>query len=94
MSRIQFTRRFQRNLDDILTYIAHDSPAIAQRVIQDIRESIRILEEFPNVGRKGTVEGTRELVMVQSPYIVIYRFLPNIDEVQVLDVVHGAGDRG
>lgn len=93
MSRIRFTRRFQRNLDDILSYITQDSPVNARRVTQDIRDSIGILEDFPSVGRNGSVEGTRELVMVRSPYIVIYRFLVDIDEVQVLDVVHGARDR-
>ena len=74
MSRIRFTRRFERNLDAILGYISQDDPTTAKRVIQDIRNSINILEDHPNVGRKGSVEGTREMIVTQYPYIVIYRY--------------------
>lgn len=93
MSRIRFTRRFQRNLDGILGYIREHNPTAAKRVIRGIQESIYILENYPSVGHMGSVKGTRELVITQYPYIVVYRILDADDEVQVLDIVHMAQDR-
>lgn len=93
MNRIRFTRRFERNLNDILDFISQENPATAKRVIQDIQKSIYILEDYHGVGRKGAVEGTRELIVTQYPYIVIYRVLEPDDEVQVLDIVHMARNR-
>jgi toxin ParE1/3/4 len=40
------------------------------------------------MGRPGRVKGTRELVIVGTPYIVAYRIKG--DAVQVLRVLHGA----
>lgn len=62
MNRLRFTHRFERNLGGILAFISQDEPVAAKRVIRDIRASIQIPETFANVGRPGTVTGTRELV--------------------------------
>jgi len=43
---------------------------------------------FPMLGRAGRVEGTRELVVLRTPYVIAYRFLA--DEVTLLHVFHGA----
>lgn len=72
MSRVLFTHRFERNLKSILDYISQERPAVAKRVIQDIRKSIYILEEYPNLGREGSVKGTLEMIVTQYPYIVVY----------------------
>jgi toxin ParE1/3/4 len=47
-----------------------------------------LLAEFPRVGRSGRIPGTRELVVLRTPYFLVYR----IDEplVEILRVVHGA----
>jgi plasmid stabilization system protein ParE len=46
------------------------------------------LEHHPHIGRTGRVEGTRELVIFGSPYIVAYRIEP--DRIDIMAVVHGA----
>jgi plasmid stabilization system protein ParE len=40
------------------------------------------------MGRAGRVDGTRELIISDSPYIAVYRVLE--DELEVLDVLHAA----
>src|SRR5437764_1785820 len=47
-----------------------DKPAAAPRVIERIRTAVERLQEFPFLGRPGRVEGTRELVIAGTPYIV------------------------
>jgi len=46
---------------------------------------------FPNRGRQGRVEGTRELVLAPLPFIVVYRV--KTDAVEIVRVYHGAQDR-
>ena len=86
--RIRWTEKAGRQLDEIESYIAHDSPAAATRVIIDIIESARQLTRFPNSGRPGRKSGTRELVIVGTPYILVYRTRPA--EIQILNVLHSS----
>jgi plasmid stabilization system protein ParE len=46
------------------------------------------LARFPEMGRPGRIEGTRELVISRTPYIAAYRILGGT--VQILRVLHGA----
>ncbi|HLH17451.1 MAG TPA: type II toxin-antitoxin system RelE/ParE family toxin [Bryobacteraceae bacterium] len=62
----------------------------ANRVCRHIYDSIQTLRRHPHTGRPGAEEGTRELVITKSPYIVIYRLQPGA--VQVLRIWHGAQD--
>ena len=64
----------------------------ANRVCRSIYDAIQILRRHPHSGRLGTKEGTRELVISQSPYLVVYRVIePEV--VQVLRIWHGAQQR-
>jgi plasmid stabilization system protein ParE len=46
------------------------------------------LKRFPEMGRKGRIDGTRELVITGKPYIAAYRVAGNT--VLVLRILHGA----
>jgi toxin ParE1/3/4 len=69
-------------------YIAQDNPAAAARVHERILSSVSRLAQMPNSGRPGRVDGTRELVVTPTPYIVAYTVLDN--RVEILAVQHGA----
>ena len=92
--RLRYTRRAQRHLDNIHNYIHERSPAAATRVIDRIRYRADFLRDFPEMGPVGLVEGTRELVVVGLPYVIVYRItIENPDIVEILGVYHGAQDR-
>jgi addiction module RelE/StbE family toxin len=74
--------------DGIFDYIEEDSPRAAVVVDGRIRTQVRQLLQFPETGRLGRVDGTRELVISQTPYIAAYRI--NGDTVRILRVLHGA----
>ena len=78
----------ERDRDGIIEYIAHDNPRAAVSVGDEIERQVEMLIEFPNMGRIGRVEGTRELVVSDTPYVVAYRVKG--DSVIVLRVLHGA----
>jgi len=72
----------------IFDYIEGDSPPAAVTVDNHIREQIEQLIAFPEIGRPGRIEGTRELVIHGTPYIAAYRI--EQDSIRILRVLHGA----
>lgn len=47
----------------IFDYIEDESPQAAINVDERIGEQVTLLAQFPEVGRPGRIEGTRELVI-------------------------------
>jgi toxin ParE1/3/4 len=72
----------------IFDYIEADSPQAAIAVDDRIRVSVEGLAQFPEMGREGRVEGTREMVIQRTPYIAAYRIVG--DRLKILRVLHGA----
>ena len=72
----------------IIEYIRQENPAAAQRIAKTVYDSAGSLKSFPNKGRAGRVEGTRELPLPPLPFVVVYRVLK--DSVEIANVVHGA----
>jgi toxin ParE1/3/4 len=84
--KLRWSRRAIRRLASIHDYIAKDSPAAASRVAAVIVQSALRLQKFPHVGRRGRIEGTRELVIPGLPYIIPYRVVDDV--IQIASVIH------
>lgn len=91
--KIVVRARADEDLDDIYRWIAAHSPQAARDVIRRIRARIGFLAEtgFPEMGRPGIEPGTRELIV--APYIIVYEFIRERDEIVILAIFHGAEDR-
>jgi toxin ParE1/3/4 len=76
------------DLKQISDYIFEKNPRLAATTIRRILESASELKLFPRRGRTGRKEGTRELVLTQLPYLVVYEV--GEQSVTVLRVLHGA----
>jgi addiction module RelE/StbE family toxin len=74
--------------DGIFTHIEADNPAAAIAIDERIVASISRLRDFPKSGRTGRVTGTRELVIVGTPYVAAYQSTNNM--IRILRVLHGA----
>jgi toxin ParE1/3/4 len=85
--RVRWTTDAADDLERICDYIAESSPDSARSVAKTIVEGIASLHTFPNRGRPGRVEGTRELVFAPLPFVAVYE---GGDEVRVLRILHGA----
>lgn len=72
----------------IFDYIETDSPQASITVDDRIRLQVESLAQFPERGRPGRVEGTRELVILRTPYIAAYRVQGRA--VRILRILHGA----
>jgi len=47
-------------------------PSRAVSTVSTLYKAARSLKQFPYRGRKGEVDGTRELVIASLPYIIVY----------------------
>jgi len=84
--RIIWRRAALNDLEAVREFIAQDNPQAAMRVHGAIRAAVDPLANYPNLGRAGRVDGTRELIVVDLPYIVVYRVAK--DTVRILAVIH------
>jgi plasmid stabilization system protein ParE len=91
--RLRYTSRARRHIDSIQSYIAERNPDAARRVIERIRATAELLREFPFIGHDGLVPGTREMVVVGLPFVIVHRIDPKGEDVDVLGVYHAAQDR-
>ena len=85
---IRWLKRALANLGAEAAFIALDNPAVAARVVDTIARAVELLAQHPGLGRPGRVEGIRELVVANTPYLVPYRVRNNV--VEILRVFHGA----
>ena len=92
MARISFLARADDDLFEIWDYIAADSVASADSVIDAIASKIDHLASFPQMGpsRDDIISGGR--LLVHGRYLVIYEFDEAADLVTILTVVEGSRD--
>ena len=89
-TRIRWTIAATTDLESIADYLFEKSPLNAAQLVRKIYEAPSNLKNYPNLGRPGKKEGTRELVLSPLPYIVIYKILD--DTVFIVRILHGAQD--
>lgn len=90
--RLVITEPAGHDLDGIVDYIAADNPAAAASVYQKIVATARRLKDFPALGRSGWLPGTRELVVPDLPYIIVYQVEAAHNTISILAVFHDARD--
>lgn len=72
----------------IVQEIAQHNPQAADVLEHRVHKFVQHLTDFPDAGRSGRVNGTRELVISDYPYIVVYRVQGAF--VEILGVRHAA----
>lgn len=85
---VKWLRVALENLDAEAEYIANDNPRAAERTVTAIREAVKLLSDFPAMGRTGRVPGIREMAVPSTPYVIPYRVRDN--HIQILRVLHAA----
>ena len=66
----RWTTPAAQDLYNIVRRIQQDNPDAAAKVAKTLYDGCGGLGSFPRRGRKGRIEGTRELVFARLPYIV------------------------
>ena len=70
----------------IFDYVATDNPRAAVALDERIEQHVEVLLAFPESGRPGRVEGTRELIVSGTSYIAAYRI--GSGAIRILRILH------
>ena len=84
--RVVFPPQARLDMEELHAYIAGRNAAQASLTLARIRKAINQLEMFPDGGRLGAVEGTRQLIVARVPYQVVYQIVR--DQVVIERVLH------
>lgn len=83
MDEIFWTKLALRDLEEIGSYIALDSPRSAEQVVRRIVESVAILMYHPKIGHQSRNGKTRRLIVAGTPYVVVYQLRERIEIVTI-----------
>lgn len=81
-------KRALNDRDAQLDYIAEDNPLAAVDQGDHIEDQVDQLLQHPQMGRPGRKQGTRELVISRTPFIVVYRIKGR--RIELLRLLHGS----
>jgi plasmid stabilization system protein ParE len=81
-------RAAANDLERIADYLLAHAPARAPEVVRAIYAAASDLLRFPNLGRPGGKQGTRELVLTPLPYLIVY--CTRGDVIHIVRILHGA----
>lgn len=76
--------------DAQLDYIAENNPVAAIEYGDLVAQQVNQLSTYPELGRAGRKQGTRELVISRTSFVVIYRVKLAEKRVEILRVLHSS----
>ena len=87
---VRWTEPAAAELAEHYDYYRAHNPAAARRLRKAIMDGAKRLQRFPRMGKPGRVEGTRELVIAGTPFILVYDV--SAAQVEILHLYHGRQD--
>ena len=69
---VHVTERADAELNSAVAYLRGSSLRAADALHLAVERALDSLEQFPNRGRAGQIDGTRELVVPGAPYVIVY----------------------
>ncbi|HEY4113784.1 MAG TPA: type II toxin-antitoxin system RelE/ParE family toxin [Rhizomicrobium sp.] len=90
---LTFSPQATREISAIYDYIARESPAGAQKVVDRIHAVTRHVASFPDTGSRTKLPGVRVFPANPYPYLVYFKRVPNRHEVRILRIRHAARRR-
>lgn len=88
---LEWSKQALKDRENIFDYISKENVPAAIRTDIRIRDHIAQLLIFPESGRKGRLAETRELIVPETHFIVVYAVLPSTpNKIKILRVLHSA----
>jgi toxin ParE1/3/4 len=82
-----------KNRDSLIDYIANENPVAAIDQDEKIEVQTDQLISYPELGKPGSKQGTRELVISRTSFVVVYRIKPKAKRVEIMRVLHTSQQR-
>lgn len=86
--KVVWTKLAVSDLWHIRNYIEADHPEGVGTIMLKIEKAVEHLPSYPNLGRPGRVKGTREIVVMGTPFLIPYRLKK--ERLEILAVIHSA----
>lgn len=71
--KLVWTLPAQRDFKEAVDYISLDNPAAARRFTQRVRKAAAYLKDFPQLGKPGLHENTRDFHIAGTSYYCVYQ---------------------
>ena len=86
--KLEWTPRARAERSNAIDHIAQNSLTAALSQLDRIEQQTDMLIQHPEIGRAGRKQGTRELVISRTPFIIIYRI--KNERIEIMRLLHGA----
>jgi addiction module RelE/StbE family toxin len=86
--QLRWTEEAASDLAHISDYLNTHYPERAETLIRQVYQAPSVLPQFPQRGRAGKKNGTRELVVSPLPYVVVYTVRNEM--IYIVRILHGA----
>jgi toxin ParE1/3/4 len=83
---LKWSKIAAQDLVNIRKFIHRNKPAVAKEVALKIAALAETLIQHPAKGRTGRLPNTRELIVPELPYIIVYR--AKKQQIEILRVIH------
>jgi toxin ParE1/3/4 len=87
---VQLSNRARAEFERALAYLQAESPRAADYLRERIEAAVASLQELPNRGRPGPADGTRELLVRKTPYVIVYAVTD--ERVLIVRIRHASQD--
>ncbi len=88
MTSIDWADSADADLAGILAYfVEREEEATGKAIVSRLIKSVSLLHNQPLAGRAGRMDGTRELLPRNLPYVLVYH-IPSPGMVEIVRVIH------
>ena len=87
--KVRWTEFAAVNWEQVFNYIAQENFDAAVRVAERVIDLTELLTVHPFAGRPGRISGTREMVIAESPFVLVYGVESPEEIIWIYAVYHG-----
>lgn len=88
--KITWTKRALENLKSEIEFIALKDFSSSLKVLDRVEKAASTLGLFPESGRPGQVNETRELIVMKTSYIIPYYFDKKRNKIVIIRLLHSS----
>ena len=86
--KVAWLRLALSDLEELAAHIGNDDPEAGAHIAEQVWQASQSLARAPNRARPGRVPGTRELILPNLRFFIVFRVRD--DSVQILRILHSA----